>query len=73
MGVANGVAYAALVTVLTTGNPTASTPPPGILFNYASPRRGLEFVSRKIAHGVAKIKLGLVDKLPGEDWMRVKF
>jgi len=30
----------------------------GILFNHESPRRGLEFVTRKITHGVAKIKLG---------------
>ena len=31
----------------------------GILFNHESPRRGLEFVTRKIAHGVARNKLGL--------------
>jgi GDPmannose 4,6-dehydratase len=31
----------------------------GILFNHESPRRGLEFVTRKITDGVAKIKLGL--------------
>jgi GDPmannose 4,6-dehydratase len=36
----------------------------GILFNHESPRRGLEFVSRKITDGVAKIKLGLAKKLP---------
>ncbi len=35
----------------------------GILFNHTSPRRGLEFVLRKITYGVAKIKLGLADKL----------
>lgn len=35
----------------------------GILFNHGSPRRGLEFVERKISHGVAAIKLGLMDKL----------
>jgi GDPmannose 4,6-dehydratase len=35
----------------------------GILFNHESPRRGLEFVTRKISNGVAKIKLGLADKL----------
>ncbi len=35
----------------------------GILFNHESPRRGLEFVTRKISHTVAQIKLGLVDKL----------
>jgi len=31
----------------------------GILFNHGSPRRGLEFVERKVSHGVARIKLGL--------------
>lgn len=35
----------------------------GILFNHESPRRGKEFVSRKITDAVAKIKLGLSDKL----------
>jgi GDPmannose 4,6-dehydratase len=35
----------------------------GILFNHGSPRRGLEFVERKISHGVASIKLGLTDRL----------
>ncbi len=35
----------------------------GILFNHESPRRGLEFVSRKITDGVARIKLGLSQKL----------
>jgi GDPmannose 4,6-dehydratase len=35
----------------------------GILFNHESPRRGLEFVSRKITDGVAKIKLGFAKKL----------
>lgn len=35
----------------------------GILFNHESPRRGLEFVTRKISHGVAQIKLGLADEL----------
>src|SRR5438874_9211311 len=35
----------------------------GILFNHESPRRGLEFVTRKIAWHAAAIKLGLVDKL----------
>ncbi len=36
----------------------------GILFNHESPRRGKEFVSRKITDYVARIKLGLVDSLP---------
>lgn len=35
----------------------------GILFNHESPRRGLEFVSRKISHGLAKIHLGLTDHI----------
>jgi GDPmannose 4,6-dehydratase len=35
----------------------------GILFNHESPRRGLEFVTRKISHGVAKIKLGLASEV----------
>lgn len=35
----------------------------GILFNHESPRRGLEFVTRKISNTVAKIKYGKVDKL----------
>jgi GDPmannose 4,6-dehydratase len=35
----------------------------GILFNHESPRRGLEFVTRKVTDGAARIKLGLTDKL----------
>ncbi len=35
----------------------------GILFNHESPRRGLEFVTRKISHAVARIKLGLEREL----------
>ena len=35
----------------------------GILFNHESPRRGLEFVTRKISDGAARIKLGQQDKL----------
>jgi len=35
----------------------------GILFNHESPRRGMEFVTRKITHGVAAIKLGLAHEL----------
>ncbi|MCZ8258780.1 MAG: GDP-mannose 4,6-dehydratase [Beijerinckiaceae bacterium] len=35
----------------------------GILFNHESPLRGIEFVTRKITHSVARIKLGLQDKL----------
>jgi GDPmannose 4,6-dehydratase len=46
----------------------------GILFNHESPRRGLEFSTRKISHGVALIALGLADELrlgnlePQRDW-----
>ena len=35
----------------------------GILFNHESPRRGLEFVTRKVTDGVARVKLGLTDRL----------
>jgi GDPmannose 4,6-dehydratase len=35
----------------------------GMLFNHESPRRGVEFVTRKVSLGVAAIKLGLLDKL----------
>ncbi|MDO8269470.1 MAG: GDP-mannose 4,6-dehydratase [Candidatus Levybacteria bacterium] len=35
----------------------------GILFNHESPRRGIEFVTRKISHAVARISLGRQDKL----------
>jgi GDPmannose 4,6-dehydratase len=36
----------------------------GMLFNHESPRRGLEFVTRKVTDGVARIKLGLTNTLP---------
>ncbi len=36
----------------------------GILFNHESPRRGVEFVTRKVSDGVARIALGLADHLP---------
>jgi len=36
----------------------------GILFNHESPRRGLEFVTRKVTHTAAAIKLGLANELP---------
>ncbi len=36
----------------------------GILFNHESPRRGLEFVTRKVTYNAARIKLGLADRLP---------
>jgi len=46
----------------------------GMLFNHESPRRGLEFVTRKISHAVARISLGRQEKLelgplePKRDW-----
>ncbi|WCK56171.1 GDP-mannose 4,6-dehydratase [Aneurinibacillus sp. Ricciae_BoGa-3] len=46
----------------------------GILFNHESPRRGIEFVTRKVTDAVARIKLGLQDQLrlgnldPKRDW-----
>src|SRR5450759_913848 len=36
----------------------------GILFNHESPRRGFEFVSRKVTDGAARISLGLAERLP---------
>ena len=36
----------------------------GMLFNHESPRRGIEFVTRKVSDGVARIKLGITDTLP---------
>src|SRR5579862_1743496 len=36
----------------------------GMLFNHESPRRGLEFVTRKVSHGAARIACGLAEKLP---------
>jgi GDPmannose 4,6-dehydratase len=35
----------------------------GMLFNHESPRRGLEFVTRKVSHGVARIAAGMDDKI----------
>jgi GDPmannose 4,6-dehydratase len=46
----------------------------GILFNHEGPRRGLEFVTRKVTNAVARIKLGLQDTIslgdidPKRDW-----
>jgi GDPmannose 4,6-dehydratase len=36
----------------------------GILFNHESPRRGIEFVTRKVTHAAAQIKLGMASRLP---------
>jgi len=35
----------------------------GILFNHESPRRGIEFVTRKISYNIARVKAGLIDKI----------
>ena len=42
----------------------------GILFNHESPLRGIEFVTRKITDGVARIKLGKATSFVWEIWMR---
>jgi len=41
----------------------------GILFNHESPRRGLEFVTRRVTDGVARIKLGLEREVRLATWM----
>lgn len=43
----------------------------GILFNHESPRRGLEFVTRKITDGIARIKLGLPQRETGKDYLEM--
>lgn len=43
----------------------------GILFNHESPRRGLEFVTRKITDGIARIKLGLPQRETGKEYLEV--
>ncbi len=47
----------------TTASPTSCTPSSGILFNHESPRRGLEFVTRKISHGVGPHQARAADEL----------
>ena len=42
----------------------------GILFNHESPRRGQEFVTRKVTDGVARIKLGLAERWGSATWTR---
>lgn len=59
-GVSKVAAYWATVNYRESYNLFAVT---GTLFNHESPRRGTEFVTRKITDGVARIKLGLQDKL----------
>jgi GDPmannose 4,6-dehydratase len=43
----------------------------GILFNHESPRRGLNFVTRKITDGIIRIKLGLPQKDTGKDYLEL--
>ena len=43
----------------------------GILFNHESPRRGLQFVTRKFTEGIARIKLGLPQRETGEDYLEM--
>jgi len=43
----------------------------GILFNHESPRRGLEFVTRKFTDGISRVKLGLPQRVTGKDYIEV--
>lgn len=43
----------------------------GILFNHESPRRGLDFVTRKFTDGIARIKLGLPQRGTGKDYLEI--
>lgn len=43
----------------------------GILFNHESPRRGIEFVTRKFSEGIARIKLGLPQRETGKDYLEL--
>ncbi len=43
----------------------------GILFNHESPRRGLEFVTRKFTDGISRIKLGLPQRTTGKDYIEI--
>ncbi len=43
----------------------------GILFNHESPRRGIEFVTRKFTEGIARIKLGLPQRETGKDYLEM--
>lgn len=59
-GVAKAAAHGAVVAARETCGLYAAS---AILFNHESPRRGLEFVTRKVTDGVARIKLGLAHEL----------
>ncbi|MDP3992340.1 MAG: GDP-mannose 4,6-dehydratase [Nanoarchaeota archaeon] len=43
----------------------------GILFNHESPRRGLEFVTRKFTDGISRVKLGLPQRETGNDYIEI--
>jgi GDPmannose 4,6-dehydratase len=43
----------------------------GILFNHESPKRGIEFVTRKITDGLVRVKLGLPQRVTGKDYLEV--
>ena len=43
----------------------------GILFNHESPRRGLEFVTRKFTDGIARIKLGIPQRETGKNYLEM--
>jgi len=43
----------------------------GILFNHESPRRGLEFVTRKITDGMVRVKLGVPQRKTGKDYLEL--
>jgi len=43
----------------------------GILFNHESPRRGIEFVTRKFSEGIARIKLGLPQRETGKNYLEL--
>ncbi|KKK64710.1 hypothetical protein LCGC14_2981460 [marine sediment metagenome] len=43
----------------------------GILFNHESPRRGIEFITRKITDGLSRVKLGLPQRVTGKNYLEI--
>jgi GDPmannose 4,6-dehydratase len=43
----------------------------GILFNHESPRRGIEFVTRKFTDGISRVKLGLPQRITGKEYIEI--
>ena len=43
----------------------------GILFNHTGPNRGLEFITRKISDGIARMKIGLPQRVTGKDYIEI--